>query len=182
MEIKYIAKYKSKNICYNILNGGGGRRGGKMPDHAKMLIGQKNKIHMTGRKASEETKRKMSETRTNKYVKRKTDVLDIETARKIKELLIKGQKPSYIAKILDIDYKLVNGILSNNTWRHVYVEGWDEWQSSRKRSYRLSEKEQRKIYDMYLEEGKSIKYLSDLYDKHVNTIHKIIQKFNEKSA
>lgn len=164
------------------MNGGGGRRGIKMPDHAKMLIGQKNKINMTGRKASEETKRKMSETRTNKYIKRKTDVLDIKTARKIKELLIKGQKPSSVAKDLGVDYKLVNGIISNNTWHYVYVEGWDEWQLSRKRSYRLSKEEQKKIYDMYSEEDKSIKYLSDLYDKHIETIRKIIKKYKKEYA
>lgn len=60
-EIYYIKELKDKGSCYNISDGGGGKRGVPMNDHAKRIVGEKNREHMLGRKASEETKRKMSE-------------------------------------------------------------------------------------------------------------------------
>lgn len=64
LEIKYIEYYKSIEKSYNILYGGGGRRGVPMSDNAKRIIGEKNRNHMIGKKHSEQTKKKMSETRT----------------------------------------------------------------------------------------------------------------------
>lgn len=41
LEISYINYYKQQNQSYNILLGGGGRRGVPMSEHAKKLIGEK---------------------------------------------------------------------------------------------------------------------------------------------
>lgn len=52
LEISLIKQYKTLGLSYNITDGGDGYRGA---------------THMRGRKASESTKRKMSETRTGMY-------------------------------------------------------------------------------------------------------------------
>lgn len=61
-EINIIAEYKSKGIAYNIADGGDGGMflGKHLSEETKRKIGEKNRINMTGRKASEETRKKMS--------------------------------------------------------------------------------------------------------------------------
>lgn len=63
LEKKYIKLYKDKELAYNIGDGGdGGHNLGKhLSEETKRKIGDKNRINMTGRKATIETKKKMSE-------------------------------------------------------------------------------------------------------------------------
>lgn len=58
-EIEYIKEYKDLGICYNISDGGdGGSNLGKhLSEETKRKIGDKNRINMTGRTASDETKK-----------------------------------------------------------------------------------------------------------------------------
>ena len=63
---------------------------------------------MLGTKHSEKTKKKMSEKRTGMVIKKKTDVLDEDIVRKIKELLISGKSASQVAKELSVNYKNIN--------------------------------------------------------------------------
>lgn len=60
-EIYYIAQ---ESNSYNILAGGGGRRGAPMSEHAKKLLSEKNRAKMTGKKHSELSKARMSASRT----------------------------------------------------------------------------------------------------------------------
>lgn len=60
LEIRYINVYTAKGLCYN-QNPGGTGNGKHLTEEAKRKIGDKNRVNMTGRKASEETRRKMSE-------------------------------------------------------------------------------------------------------------------------
>ena len=71
LEIKYISQYKKEGKAYNILNGGDGGflLGSHLSEDAKRKIGEKNKINMTGRKASKETKEKMSASQKKRYEK-----------------------------------------------------------------------------------------------------------------
>lgn len=177
LEIKYIKKYKSQNLSYNILNGGGGRLGISMSENAKKIIGEKNRIHMLGRKASDETKRKMSESRKGKTIIRKTDILNIELAIEIKKRLMSGEKPSLIARDLGVSYKSVNGILSCNSWKNAIVDGWDYWQEHRDKSTRLQFKDHVEIYRLYSEDNFSKKEIAIMYNKNPETIRKIIKKF-----
>lgn len=57
LEIKYVDAYTQQGLCYNI-NPGGTGVGKHLTESAKRKIGEKNRINMTGKKVSEETKKK----------------------------------------------------------------------------------------------------------------------------
>lgn len=65
LEIKYVDAYTQQGLCYNI-NPGGTGIGKHLTESAKRKIGEKNRINMTGKKVSEETKKKMSESQRNR--------------------------------------------------------------------------------------------------------------------
>lgn len=69
LERKYIKEYRSIGKCYNVLDGGDGGffLGSHLSEDARRKIGEKNRVNMTGRKASEETKRKMSSSQKRRY-------------------------------------------------------------------------------------------------------------------
>lgn len=64
-----IAKAKSASLAYNLHDGGDESyyKGKHLPDETKAKIGAKNRIHMTGRIASEDTKKRMSESQKKRY-------------------------------------------------------------------------------------------------------------------
>lgn len=175
MEIKYITLYKEKKLSYNMLLGGQGRRGFKMKESAKKLIGQKNKEHMTGRKHNQSTKYKMSQSRSGQPYTRykKTTIINEEIAYQIKEMLINGITTIEISSNLDISYNVVNGILSNNTWDNVKIEGWEEFQNNRLKTYRLTKEDAKQIRRL-AENGMKINDIAKLYNKERHTISNII--------
>lgn len=69
LEIEYIKHYRDLGLSYNILNGGDGGflLGSHLSKETKRKIGEKNRINMTGKKHSEETKKKMSESHSKYY-------------------------------------------------------------------------------------------------------------------
>lgn len=71
LEIYEIKKYKDLGLAYNIHDGGDGGLflGKHLSPETKRKIGEKNRIHMTGKKASESTKAKMSESQKERYSK-----------------------------------------------------------------------------------------------------------------
>jgi group I intron endonuclease len=60
LEKEYIEIYDSYKNGYNQTLGGEGTSGNKLSEKSKKSIGEKNKINMTGKKHSEETKRLIS--------------------------------------------------------------------------------------------------------------------------
>ena len=180
LEIKYIENYKNKDLSYNMLLGGGGRRGFKMAESTKKLIAEKNRQHMLGTKHSEETKRKMSKARSGKYVNRKTDILNQDIVRNIKLLLISGKTASEVSKELGIDYKLINNLISNNTWKTVIVDGWDEYRNNRKTYKRLSKKDHKEICRLHFEEGYTEGQLSKMYNRTTDMIKIILKDDSNK--
>ena len=182
LEIKYISYYKKENKSYNMLIGGGGRRGFKMSEHAKKIVGQKNREHMLGTKHSEKTKKKMSEKRTGMVIKKKTDVLDEDIVRKIKELLISGKSASQVAKELSVNYKNINNLIANNTWKSVIVNGWDEFRANRKTYKRLTRKDHVKIYNLYHNKEYTDYQLANMYNRSIDRIRQIIKDDNNNKS
>lgn len=181
LEIKYIDYYKKLNKSYNMLLGGGGRRGFPLSDNAKKIIGEKNRQNMLGKKHSKSTKQKMSIVRTGKRVNRKTDILNVKLVKDIKNLLISGKTASEVSKILDVDYKLINNLIANNTWRTVIVDGWDEYRKNRKTYTRLSKKDHKEIYRLHFDEGYDKYKLAEMYSRTVTMIEKILKDDSNKS-
>ena len=180
LEIKYINQYKQKGKNYNILSGGGGRRGLSMSEHAKRIIGDKNRQHMLGTKRTEETKQKMSEIRKGRHINRSTDILDTDTVSQIKTLLISGKTASQVSKELNVKYKLINNLISNNTWSTVVVDGWEEYQKSRKTYKRLTKQDHKEIYRLHFNEGYSELCLAEMYNRTVDMIKFILKDDSNK--
>lgn len=69
LEIEFISTYKDRGEAYNIAPGGDQSmyRGKHLPEETKRKIGEKNRINMTGKKASDETKAKMSISQKKRY-------------------------------------------------------------------------------------------------------------------
>lgn len=66
-EARLIDHYQATGLAYNKCGGGRiGYVGAPVPEHAKRIIGEKNRVNGLGRRASEETKCKMSEARKGK--------------------------------------------------------------------------------------------------------------------
>lgn len=171
-EIRQIAAHPN---AYNILEGGGGRRGTHMSEHAKQIVGSKNRAHMTGRRHTEETKRRMSETRRGQTYTRhsKTNVISESIAFQIKTRLLRGESATSIANDLSIPRSVVANILSNNTWDNVVVDGWDEFCANRHKSSRLHKEDvQQLLSDYYL--GASLGQLAEKYDRPEKVISKLI--------
>lgn len=87
LEKEYIKYYKKLNLSYNISDGGddGFLLGSHLSEDAKRRIGEKNRINMLGRKASNETKRKMSISR-KKYYKTWTSDDRIAWGKKVSKI------------------------------------------------------------------------------------------------
>lgn len=180
LEERYVGCCKRFEYNYNILDGGGGRVGVSLTEEHKRKIGEANRINMTGKKHSEETKRKMSEIRKGKLVRRHNDTITMEQAREIKQSLVSGEKPSHISKRMSVPYKTVNGIMSNNAWSTVYVDGWDEYRNNRPTYHRLTEADHKEIYRLHIEEGYTKEELSKMYSRTDKMIAKIFKKYEQQ--
>ncbi len=71
LEKMYIEMYRTAGLSYNIHDGGdGGLNLGKhLSEETKRKIGSKNRINMTGKKATRETRDKMSQSQSERYSK-----------------------------------------------------------------------------------------------------------------
>jgi group I intron endonuclease len=69
LEIKYIAEFRKMDLSYNLHDGGdsGYFLGRHLSAETKKKIGDKNRVNMIGRKASEATRKKMSLSQSKRY-------------------------------------------------------------------------------------------------------------------
>lgn len=153
-EFILIQSAKQLNTCYNMIDGGGGRGGIPMSEETKRRLGELNRVLNTGKRASEETKRKMSESRRGKHRKPEdiqkavntrqnrilsgtqngTTKLTSDQAKQIKQMLMCGVPYDVISQKFNISKYNINAIRSNRSWRFVYVDGWDEYLETTKRT------------------------------------------------
>ncbi len=155
-EVAYIKKARQKGLCYNLSDGGQGMHGIPMPSHVKELLVFLNKRLNTGKHASAETKKRMSESRKGtkrtketvlKMVQTKENrilsgnttkccKLTVEEVKQIKQMLMNGIPYSEIANQFAVSFSNINAIRSNRSWRYVQVEGWDKYLKTNKRTNR----------------------------------------------
>ena len=155
-EIEEIEKARKEGKCYNILSGGGGRSGIPLPEYRRKELGELNRRLNTGKKASNETKQKMSEIRKGKprdpdtiekMVKTKSQFfldgkeenvakITAQDAAEIKKALMNKEKWENLAQRYGVSKSNINAIRSNRSWRYVYVEGWDKYLEDNKEAKR----------------------------------------------
>lgn len=176
-EVIQIDLYRSLGGCYNMQAGGQVSNIGIMSEEGRKSVSEKNRARMLGSKMSEETKSKMSESRKGNRYNEKNWIINDDVAFIIKTKLINGEKPPKIAKDLDISYKIVNGILSNDAWKSVEVEGWLEFKGNRKITKRMSKEEQILVKKDY-ENGMKLTDLAVKYERTTQAIGKTLKKFN----
>lgn len=184
LERTFIKRHRDIGSVYNIQNGGqdATMKGQRMSEETKRLIGIKNKQNMIGRKASDETKRKMSETRLRLNRAFNGTEEDYNKIYNIKAMLIGGYSLREVSTILDVEYRFVNNIFSNNAYKNVIVEGWNELQAGRKPKYdnriykkirSLPDKKILEIKELY-SKGVNLNTLLSLYGVCRSTMQKII--------
>lgn len=175
LEEQEIAHYKKRGGCYNILNNGT-RKNLKCSEETKRLIGEKNRINMLGKKHSEETKRRMSEARKGKYYTRyrKTNSTNDDDVKKIKTMLVAGVKSKDIVNEVGCNYGTINNILSADAWNNIEVDGWEEFQSSRKRNKRATDEEVKLFQKLYYEDGWTIHKIATIHNRSYDLVKRVI--------
>ncbi len=83
---------------------------------------------MTGRVVSDYTREKISKALQGS--KNKSAKISEAVAKVIKESLMNGENITAVSKKNNISYGIVLSIKNNRTWKHVHVDGWDEWCTS----------------------------------------------------
>lgn len=147
-EIEWIQFYKEKTGVYNIQPGGQPKQLHiYVSPEQRRKIGEMNRQRMLGSKLSEATRKKMSESRKGKRIRTKRDSLSDEQAKNIKKMLIANIATKEIVQTLQVDYKSVNNILSNNAYSTIHVDGWDEFVKRHKREVMNKKKASAKLHE-----------------------------------
>jgi group I intron endonuclease len=137
----YIKLYKDMDLAYNIHDGGdeGYNLGKHLSEETKRKIGEKNRINGLGRKASDETKEKMSkshagmkytpmseEGRKNiqraqqKYFENNPKKLCVDDVIEIRKLHRDGLNYSEIARKYNVTPQCINDICNYKRWKQVH--------------------------------------------------------------
>jgi group I intron endonuclease len=139
-EKHYIKLYKDMGLAYNIHDGGneGYNLGKHLSDETKRKIGEKNRINGIGRKASDGTKAKMSETHTGmkyapmsedgrkniqhaqqRYYEHNPKKLCVDDVIEIRKLHKDGLNYSEIARKYNVTPQCINDICNYKRWKQV---------------------------------------------------------------
>lgn len=161
LEKLYIKNYGINNL-YNIQYGGkeASSKGVKRSEETKRKISEANKIALLGKKHSDDTKKKMSEIRSGVTQWGKCKI-SYELAYNIKTMLMDGNTPKQVSDILSVDYKIINNIYSNNSYKSVFVEGWNEFYKKTRKPKTLSNNDILRIQDL-ISQGYSISSTSKI--------------------
>lgn len=136
----YIKLYKDMGLAYNIHDGGdeGYNLGKHLSEETKQKIGEKNKINGIGRKASDETKLKMSKSHTGmkyapmseegkkniqqaqqKYFEQNPKKLNVDDVIEIRRLHKDGLNYSEIAREYNVTCQCISDICNYKRWKQI---------------------------------------------------------------
>lgn len=136
----YIKLYKDMGLAYNIHDGGdeGYNLGKHLSEETKQKIGEKNKINGIGRKASDETKLRMSKSHTGmkyapmseegkkniqqaqqKYFEQNPKKLNVDDVIEIRRLHKDGLKYSEIAREYNVTCQCISDICNYKRWKQI---------------------------------------------------------------
>lgn len=155
-EIEEIAKARLTGHCCNIADGGGGAPGVPLSQERRKELGELNRRLNTGKKASDETRQRMSEARKGKKrpegmgakmiatrhekllkgEKLETTKLQPDQVVDIKKQLMNNVSWNDLAKQYNVSKSNINAIRSNRSWKFIVVDGWDEYCEANKTNTR----------------------------------------------
>lgn len=137
LEKKYINIFRTIGSCYNIADGGkDGLVGHVMSDNTKKLIGEKNRVNMTGKIASDATKEKMSKSQMKRFA-------------------------SMTAEDLDAWGKMMSEVASGYKWSEDSKNKFSERQKTKPNGAKYDVDTVHKIRKMHEEDGLSIREIAD---------------------
>ena len=157
LEIEMIEYYKNMDKCYNIYDGGE-VVGTKLSDDTKRKMSESRK----GKKLSEYQKKILREYNLNKKLtkeqkenlshhfegsKSSLAVLNEDQVYEIKKMLMDGKTCKEISGIYNVKEACIYNIRMNYRWKHVVIEGWDEFQKNLPKIHRITEEEEQEIVE-----------------------------------
>lgn len=182
IESNLISDYLNKNVCYNVRGGGENvgnvtsettkkkmsesHKGKKLSEYQKECLIKYNK----NKEISEITKTKLSERfqGENSNFAKLTDDCVVEIKRKI----INGMSDREIAAEYDVEEDCISNIRYNYRWKHIIVDGWEEYQAVRKRRRKYTDEEILLIKQDIID-GKSNFYINKKYGTSYDKIKNI---------
>lgn len=172
----WIALQRESGRCYNIQDGGQPATIAVLSPETRKHIGELNRQRMLGTKLSEETRTKMSASRKGRHIKKVTDQMTDEQATNAKRSLMDGASIKETAAVVGVDYKTINNLLSSDTYKHVVVPGWHEFQEQRpKKRHGVTEDEIKQLNELYCS-GVSVNTICMALNMTRATVRKYIER------
>lgn len=127
-EIYYISLYDTVKTGYNYTVGGNNHI---RPTREKIRqMAEINRIANTGKRASEETRKRISISHRKRKDLSKPNILPEKDVVDIKNRLIGGERLKVLADEYSVSVSCISCINKNKTWRNVIVPGWKEYVES----------------------------------------------------
>ena len=127
-EIYYISLYDTVNTGYNYTAGGNNHI---RPTREKIRqMAEINRIANTGKRVSEETKKRMSISHRKRKDLSKPNILSEKDVIDIKNRLIGGEWLKVLADEYSVSVSCISCINKNKTWKNVIVPGCQEYVES----------------------------------------------------
>lgn len=174
-ERKYISQLRTNGMCYNVQDGGQPiKLSSFRTPESYARVGELNRQRMLGSVLPESTKKKMSESRKGRWIHKHNDTMTEEQVVSAKKMIMEGIKTGEIARILGVPPRSISNLLASNHFATVYVEGWDEFQATRKRKPHLIPEEKKKQIKAAYAAGATISEMVQQFGYTANTIKKYI--------
>lgn len=185
----YIDIYKCNGNCYNV-NNGGENIGNVLSDETRKRMSEAHK----GIKPSEYSMQVLMEYNKNKVVSKETKEklskyfageksnfakITDEQAKEIKIKLMNGRTKKSLMEEYDVGLACIDFILMDQRWKHIQVDGWEEFQKNRKgKWHKLTEEQEIEIFNR-LNNGELRWSIHLEYGISYDKIENIIKKYNK---